>query len=113
MPSKTSKTPSKKTPSKSASAAKQNTVPSSVAYLTVVGWFIAYFVCKKSESEYEMFHIRQSFGLHMTMFVCEMLGFFSMIPYPLVQILWFVYILACIVFFIQTLRSKRSKVVIL
>jgi len=111
--------PIKKTVSKKASALPketqkmQPTLLSGVAYITVIGWFVAYFAASSTRTEHDTFHIRQSFGIHMTMLVFEILGTFSMIPYFLIQFLWLAYVIIMIVLAIQGLRAQKTKILFL
>lgn len=117
--------PTKKTPSKREKISKksatpikemntsENTLLSGVAYATVIGWLIAYFTSSQGVNDYDRFHIRQAFGLHMTMLFFEILGSFSMVPYVLTRLVWLVYIITMVVMMIQAWRNKRIKIALL
>lgn len=91
----------------------ENTPLSGVAYATVIGWLIAYFASSQGLNDYDRFHIRQAFGLHMTMLFFEILGSFSMVPYVLTRLVWLAYIITMVVLMIQAWRNKRIKIVFL
>lgn len=118
MPTKKIPSTRKKISKKSVTPLKEmntseNTLLSGAAYATVVGWLIAYFASSQGLNDYDRFHIRQAFGLHMTMLFFEILGAFSMVPYVLTRLVWLVYIITMIVMMIQAWRNKRIKIVLL
>ncbi len=78
-----------------------------VSYITVVGWLVAYFVLKPEDTEYDLFHLRQSLWLHLSILVCEVLGFvlFFVLPF-----LWIVYIVALVVFAFKAKDGKKELV---
>lgn len=88
----------------------QDIMRSSIAYLTIVGWLIAYFLLPWKNSLYERFHIVQAFWLHMLMFFLEVLGSYSMLPAVLVRVSWIVYIIICMVMFVFALQSKKTQI---
>ncbi|MCI9337271.1 MAG: hypothetical protein HFH93_06995 [Lachnospiraceae bacterium] len=64
-----------------------------VAYLTIVGWFVAYFVGDREDAK---FHLNQALVVHMTFIVLSILA-----RIPIVG--WFVWILNAVVFVIGVL----------
>lgn len=87
--------------------AKLTHVRAFVSYITIVGWLMAYFVMKPEDAEYELFHLRQSLGLHLSIMVCEVLAFmlFFLLPF-----LWIVYIVALVVFAFKAKDGKKELV---
>ncbi len=88
------------------------TLMSGVSYITVIGWGVAYFGLS-IKTDNEIFHIRQSFGLHMMMLIIEVLGTFSMFPYFLIHFFWIVYLITMAIMMIQSWRGKQSKIIFL
>jgi uncharacterized membrane protein len=64
-----------------------------VAYITLIGWLIAYFVLykyNKTKNSVATFHIRQSLLLHILAFILNILSLFALwrwIPYAIVVVL--------------------------
>ncbi len=73
---------------------KEKNLRAIVGYMTIIGWLIAYFGIKPENDAYELFHLRQALGLHVTIFVCEVLSF---ILFFLIPLLWVAYIVTLIV----------------
>jgi uncharacterized membrane protein len=94
-------------------SALENTLISGIAYVTVIGWLIAYFSSSESLTDYDRFHIRQAFGVHMTVLFFEILANFSMIPSVLMSVIWLVYSITMVVMMIQAWRGKRTKIALL
>lgn len=59
-----------------------------VAYLTIIGWFVAYFVGDREEAK---FHLNQALVVHLALIVAYILGYI-----PIIR--WFVWILRVVVF---------------
>lgn len=78
-----------------------------VSYITVVGWLIAYFVMKPEDAEYELFHLKQSLGLHLSIVICEVLSFMLFFLLPL---LWIIYIVALVVFALKAKDGKKELI---
>jgi len=76
-------------------AEKEKNLRSIVSYMTIIGWLIAYFGISSHNEDYDLFHLRQSFGLHLSLFVCEV---FSFILFFILPLIWIAYIVALIVF---------------
>ena len=55
---------------------KENTMPAIVSYLWWIGWLISYFgLYKDNKTEFNAFHLRQSFGVHISSIVLFVAGF--------------------------------------
>lgn len=118
MTTKKSTSPQKKISKKIATPIKGvnisgSTFLSGAAYVTVIGWLIAYFSSSQNLTDYDRFHMRQAFGLHMTVLFFEILADFSMIPSILMSVVWLVYIITMVVMMIQAWRGKKEKIILL
>ncbi len=51
------------------STAEQGKTTAIVAYLTIIGTIIAYFMNNESKNPFASFHIRQALGIHITFYV--------------------------------------------
>lgn len=62
---------------------KENTMPAIVAYLWWIGWIISYAALyKDNKTEFNGFHIRQAFGVHLASVAMIVLGIvLSYIPF--------------------------------
>lgn len=88
-------------------AEKEKNLRSIVGYMTIIGWFIAYFGITSQNNEYELFHLRQALGLHVTIFICEILQF---ILFPILPLLWIMYIVALIIYALRAREEQRSEI---
>lgn len=113
MPTKKPTSPQKKISKKITTLqdvmTSESSLISGLAYVTVIGWLIAYFSSSQSLTDFDRFHIRQAFGLHMTMLFFEILGTFSMMPYMLIRLFWVVYVITMIIMMIQGWSGKKTK----
>ena len=68
-----------------------------IAYLTLIGWLVAFLMNNKDKSSFGSFHIRQAIGIYLLFAVSSMvmiipvLGWIAgMLGYLLALILWFI-----------------------
>ncbi|MEI6711852.1 MAG: hypothetical protein WCK88_06880 [bacterium] len=108
MPTKKSpKSAPKKVKTLPSVTSESSNIRAYVGYITIIGWFIAYFAIKSEDKEYELFHLKQSLGLHLSMLVCEVL---SCILFFLLPFLWIIYIVALVVFALKAKEGKKELV---
>lgn len=48
-----------------------------ISYLTIIGWFIAYFMHKNRPSQLSNVHLKNALGLHTLSFLMNVLAYFS------------------------------------
>ena len=83
-----------------------------VAYLTIIGTIIAYFMNNDTKNSFASFHIRQALGIHITYFILGVLiswfdsWWISGAFYVFVAVLWFYGFLAA-------LQGERNLVPVL
>ncbi len=80
-----------------------------VAYLTIVGWFIAYFVGDKEEAK---FHLNQALVVHLALIVISILGRVPIIGW-FTWILWVVVVLAGVLGFIYAVQDQDKEIPLL
>ncbi|MCK8519930.1 hypothetical protein M0D21_00005 [Aquimarina sp. D1M17] len=74
--------------------AKQGKTPAIVAYITIVGTIIAYFMNNEHKNQFASFHIRQALGINISFYVIgAMVTFFDSWPissafYIFIFVLW-------------------------
>jgi len=86
---------------------KEKNLRSIVGYMTIIGWLIAYFGIISKNDEYELFHLRQALGLHVTIFVCEI---FSFLIFFLIPLLWVVYIAMLIILAMKAREGLKTEI---
>lgn len=84
---------------------EEKNMRSIISYVTIVGWLIAYFGMSSRDEAFDLFHLRQSLGLHLSVFVCEIFSFILAFILPLI---WIAYIVALVVFAIGAREGKKT-----
>lgn len=89
--------------------ATNGVTPAIISYITIIGWLLAYFVFPSNpKTDLELYHMRQSLGLHLSMFILFMI--FEVFPFlgGLSWILQALYLVA-IVLGVFTAKAGESK----
>ncbi|CAM1346563.1 DUF4870 domain-containing protein [Tenacibaculum crassostreae] len=62
---------------------KEGKINAALSYITLVGWIIAYLLNKNSNNSFVKFHIRQSLGLHLILFLISFIQNFKVLGFNL------------------------------
>lgn len=85
-----------------------------VSYLTIIGWFISFFVYKHREkSRFISYHLKQSFGLFISLLLACLL-LFGLVNFPNISIyaealLYWLCVLAFVYMLIGVINAKSYK----
>ncbi len=89
--------------------AKQGKTAAIVAYITIIGTIIAYFMNQESKNLFASFHIRQAFGLWITFYILIALA--NIFDSLMIHFAFYVFSIVLIVFGLITAIREEQKTV--
>ncbi len=94
------------------SAAKDGKAAAIIAYLTIIGTIIAYFMNNDTKNPFTSFHIRQGLGIHITFYLLGVLV--SMFDSWLITAPFYIFIIVLLGYgLIAAVQGERNEVPIL
>ncbi|MDY8135578.1 hypothetical protein [Aquimarina sp. 2201CG5-10] len=92
--------------------AKQGKTAAVVAYITIIGTIIAYFMNQESKNQFASFHIRQALGLWITFYV--LIAIANIFDSIMIHFAFYIFSIVLIIFgLILAVREEQKTVPIL
>jgi uncharacterized membrane protein len=88
-------------------------VVSAIAYLTLVGWFIAIFFLNKPKDPLADFHIRQALGINLLLLACGIVFIIPVLGWVVGAFGYFLALVLWILGIISAIRGEEKEVPLL
>lgn len=99
-------------PTKNLSLTKMETTPAGkihavVAYLTFLGWIIAYFLNRDAKNKFATYHIKNMFGLLLILFVAQIMQTQHLL---FGEVLWLLAFVLWVISLVMALTNKQKGI---
>ncbi len=87
--------------------AKQGKTAAIIAYITIIGTIIAFYMNQEEKNTFANFHIRQAFGIHISFYLLG--AFVSMFDLWIISSAFYIFIFVLFIFGLLTAIKEEQK----